>query len=261
MRPSLILDVDGTVWRCGEPLPGAVQALAELRRLGLPILFLSNNPVPAAEYAERMNRLGVPAAPAEVLTCLTLLEAELAGVPGAPLYVVADDRLQARLAEHHPVADDPAAIEIVLASGPYDLTYQRLNVAFQALRRGAAFWATNADPSVLAGAGGEVPHTAAVIGALQACTGRRLDRLTGKPSLLSAWAALERLGCGPEQALVVGDGLETDIALGRNAGMRTVLVLSGVTRQDDLTDPSTRPDYVLDSLAALPELLGRLEGG
>ncbi|OGO14857.1 MAG: hypothetical protein A2Y93_10515 [Chloroflexi bacterium RBG_13_68_17] len=255
MRPALILDVDGTVWRYGRLIPGVAEALQQLRRDGYPLLFLSNNPVPPELYADRLVGMGVPTAPSEILTCLTILEAELAQEAEAGLYVVADDRLQAHLAEGHRIAADPAAIDIVLATGPYDLTYDRLNVAFQALRRGANFWATNADPFVLARSGGEVPHTAAVIGALQGCTGRTVERMTGKPSPLSARAALERLGCGPGEAIVVGDGLDTDIALGHNAGIRTVLLLSGVTRREDLADSPVQPDFVLDSLASLPDLL------
>ncbi len=255
MRPALILDVDGTVWRYGRLIPGVAQALVRLRREGYRLLFLSNNPVPPELYADRLDELGVPTAPSEILTCLTILEGELAREPEAGLYIVADDRLQAHLAEEYRVVDDPAAIDIVLATGPYDLTYARLKVAFQALRRGASFWATNGDPFVLARTGGESPHTGAVIGALQGCTGRTVERMTGKPSPLSAQAALERLGCRPDEALVVGDGLDTDVALGRNAGLRSVLVLSGVTQGKDLLDSPLQPDFVLDSLADLPDLL------
>jgi len=255
MRPALILDVDGTVWRYGQLIPGAAEALQVLRRDGHPLLFLSNNPIPPELYAERLNALGVPVAPAEILTCLTILQAELRREPAARVYVLADDRLRKRLAETQPIAAEPASIDIVLATGPYDLTYDRLKIAFQALRRGARFWATNADPFVLAPASGEVPHTAAVIGALRGCTGRSVECMTGKPSPLSAEAALARLGCAPGEAMIVGDGLDTDIALGRNAGLRSVLLLSGVTQRKDLLDSPLQPDYVLDSLADLPDLL------
>ncbi len=258
MRPALLLDVDGTIWRYGQLIPGAAETMQFLRREGFPFLFLSNNPILPEVVVERLAGLGIPVDPQEVMTCLTILEAELRREPRARVYVLADDRLQARLAGNFPIACEPDSIDIVLASGPFDLTFDRLKVAFLALRRGARLWATSGDPFVLGRSSGEMPYTAAVIGALQGCTGRTVERMTGKPSPLSAQAALERLGCRPDQALIVGDGLDTDVALGCNTGIRSVLVLSGVTRREDLAGSPTQPDCVLESLACLPEFLRSL---
>lgn len=253
MPPALILDVDGTVWRSGRLIPGADRAIAQLRQAGHPILYLSNNPVAADTYAARLSDLGLPTEPGEVLTAfditVTALERQ---APGEKIYVLADDALQRLLERRFPVSADPEQIGIVLATGPYDLTFDRLNTAFQALRRGARLWATNADPSVVDRRYGEIPHTGAAIGALHGCTGRPVEVMTGKPSHLAAEAALERLRCAPDQAIVVGDSLDTDIELGRVAGIPSVLVLTGVTRREHLAAARAEPGRVLDSLAELP---------
>lgn len=258
MQPALILDVDGTVWRAGELVPGAGEAIARLRKMGYRLLYLSNNPLPRSSYAARLRALGLPTADQEVLTAYDVLERcllELA--PGCTIYVLAYDELQGRLARRFSMSDKPEAIDLVLATAPVDLTYDRLTIAYQALQRGARFWATNADPRIVNREGGEVPHTGAVIGALHGCTGRQVEVMTGKPSLHSARAALERLGIRSDQGLIVGDSLETDIALGRAAGIRTVLVLSGVTRPEALAASPIQPDHVLSALADLPAWLER----
>jgi arabinose operon protein AraL len=255
-RPALILDVDGTVWRSGRLIPGVEQAIAQLRQAGHRILYLSNNPVPADHYAARLTALGLPTPSADVLTALDITEAALAEqAPGERIYVLADDALREQLERSFPLATDPEQIDLVLATAPYDLTYERLNIAFRALRRGARFWATNADPSVVDQRYGEIPHTGAVIGALHGCTGRTVEVVTGKPSHLAAEAALRRLGRSPEQVILVGDSLDTDIELGRVAGIRSLLVLTGVTRRENLANGPSAPLAVLDSLADLPVAL------
>jgi ribonucleotide monophosphatase NagD (HAD superfamily) len=109
-------------------------------------------------------------------------------------------------------------------------------------------------------AGGEIPDCAAVIGAIEGCTGHPVEAVVGKPSPLMLEVALDRLGLTPAECLMVGDRLETDILMGQRAGVRTALVLTGVTRRADLASrpPGARPDYVLDALDDLLPLLDRL---
>jgi arabinose operon protein AraL len=112
---------------------------------------------------------------------------------------------------------------------------------------------------------GEVPDCAAVIGALEGCTGKQVEVVAGKPSPVMLEIALGVLGLGAGDCLMAGDRLETDILMANRAGVRSALVLSGVTRSADLRaagapeagpDGAPRPDAVLDSLADLPALLG-----
>ena len=108
---------------------------------------------------------------------------------------------------------------------------------------------------------GELPDCAAVIGAIEGCTGRRVEEVVGKPSPRMFEAALERLGLLAADCLVVGDRLETDVLMGRRAGSRTAFVLTGVSRRGDLqAHPDLQPDYVLHSIRDLPALLSRDQG-
>jgi arabinose operon protein AraL len=105
-------------------------------------------------------------------------------------------------------------------------------------------------------AGGELlPDAGAVIGALEGCSGRKLEMVVGKPSPLAAEVTLERLERPAGECVMVGDNIESDILMGRRAGMTTVLVLSGVTQREDLAHACVQPDYVLESIASLPGLL------
>jgi HAD superfamily hydrolase (TIGR01450 family) len=142
----------------------------------------------------------------------------------------------------------------VIASFDRSFDYHKLNVGFQALRRGARFWATNADATCPV-AEGEIPDAAAVIGALEGCSKRQVELVVGKPSPLIVEVALELLDRPASQCLMVGDRVETDILMGQQAGMTTALVLTGVTQRENLIYAPVQPDYVLESIAELPELL------
>ena len=98
---------------------------------------------------------------------------------------------------------------------------------------------------------GEIPDAAGMIGAVEGVTNRRVEVVVGKPNRIMLDVALERLGLPAGACLMVGDRLETDVAMGRAAGMPTALVLTGVTRREELAAASVRPDYVLESIQDL----------
>jgi HAD superfamily hydrolase (TIGR01450 family) len=141
-------------------------------------------------------------------------------------------------------------VDFVVASFDRTLTYSKLNTAFQSLRRGARLVATNSDRTCPV-IDGEVPDAAAVIGALEGCSGMHPELVAGKPSPLIIRAGLERMDLPPEECLVVGDRLETDIRMGKESGTATALVLTGVSGRDDVPHSPWRPDLVLESVARL----------
>ncbi|MEM4725049.1 MAG: HAD hydrolase-like protein, partial [Candidatus Hadarchaeum sp.] len=175
-------------------------------------------------------------------------------MPDAVVFAIGEPELSEELAADFRLSEDPDEITVVIASFDPTFDYRKLNIAFHALRRGARFLATNTDATCPLD-DDEIPDAAAVIGALEGCSGRKLELVTGKPSPLVAEAALERLGKPASQCLIVGDGLATDIVMGHHVGMTTVLVLTGVTSQADLAHAPIQPDHVLRSLADLPALL------
>jgi NagD protein len=134
------------------------------------------------------------------------------------------------------------------------LDYRKLNIAYQALLRGARFFATNIDKACPM-PGGSIPDAGATIAALEAVTGRCLELSAGKPSELILQTACAALGLPPEACVMVGDRLETDIRMGKEAGMTTALALTGVSKRSDVAGAGFPPDYVLDSLRDLLSIL------
>ncbi len=144
----------------------------------------------------------------------------------------------------------------MLGSFDRNFSFGTLWESLRALEDGVPFYGTDPDATIPVD-DGEMPGTGAVLAAMAAVAGREADAILGKPSSIAAAAAMERLDADPRNVLVVGDRLDTDIALGNRAGMETALVLTGVTDRADLadTDADTEPDHVLESLAAVETLL------
>jgi NagD protein len=255
-RPGIVLDLDGTIWVEGRLITGAFECIQWLQANEYPLLYLTNNPVRPMAYASRLTAHGLPTSPAEVITASGILKDYLAETaPGANLFILADPDVRAQFEPDFRLSEDPAVIDVVIATSPAALDYDGLTVAYRALRRGARFLATNADPSCVAPDGLEVPHAAAVIGALEASTKRKVEVVAGKPSRLAAERVLRRLDRSPAEILVVGDSLDTDVRFACENGMASVLVLTGVAQRDDLAHSSWTPVHVLDSIAGLPALL------
>lgn len=256
---GIICDLDGTVYLSGRPIPGAAAALAAIRAAGVRVLFVSNNPHrDATAYAERLTGIDIPTTADDVLTSGGVLASWLrAELPGARAYVLGEANLLAELTVAGlKVVDKATQTDVVVASFDRTFTYAKWREAFDALRAGARFVATNPDPTCPVD-GGEVPDCGGIIAALETTTGRRVEQVAGKPSPLVVDAALNRMGMAADEVLVIGDRLATDIELGRRSGLATALVLTGVTTSELLEqEEETRPTHILPSIADLPELLG-----
>jgi 4-nitrophenyl phosphatase len=251
---GVVLDLDGVVYRGLQALPGAVGFLRRLERLGIPYVFATNNSAATPEqYAERLGRLGIQVEPGRIVTSAVVAAEFLrtqAG-PGTPVFVVGGEGLRRALEEAGFSPSGPADASFVVVGLDVEFTYAKLRDACRAIRRGARFIATNRDPNLPVE--GELwPGAGALVAAIETATG--VSPVTvGKPERPLFEAALGRLRSAPEQTLMVGDQLATDVLGGRRMGMRTVLVLSGVVAeaapQGDL-----RPDLVVRDLGELDAL-------
>lgn len=253
-----ILDLDGTVYRGDKLIPGAREAIMGLRAMGKRVVFLSNKPIQSRqEYAAKLTKLGIPTPADDVINSSLVMARYLADcAPGCRAYVIGEMALVHELrAAGVEVVEDPttlgAHVDYVVIAFDRTFTYAKLNHALQAVRYGARLVATNADRTCPV-EGGEIPDAAGMIGAIEGTTGLKVELVVGKPNPMMLQTALGRLGLGRDQCLVVGDRLETDILMGKKAQMATALVLTGVTRREDLSRSAIQPDYVLDSIAALP---------
>jgi NagD protein len=257
-----ILDLDGTVWRGEVLVPGAREAIEALRGRGRRFVFLSNKPLYSRRhYADKLTRLGIPTSQEEVINSSFVLARFLSReAPGARVFAIGEPPLLEELRRAGLVlTEDPSEIQYVVAAFDRTFDYRKLEIAFQALRRGARFWATNPDRTCPV-EGGEIPDAAGVIAALEATTGRKVELIAGKPSRHMVEAALGVLDLPPHRCAMVGDRLETDIRMARENGLVAILTLTGVTRPEDLPGAAFEPDHVIGSLAELPALDRELGG-
>jgi NagD protein len=165
--------------------------------------------------------------------------------------VVGEPPLQAELrAAGFELTDDARQIDAVIASFDRTFVYHKLQIAFDAIRAGARFFATNADRYCPVPGGGQ-PDAAAIIAAIEACTNTKVEAVVGKPSARMAEAILNLLDMPPDRCIMIGDRLETDVQMGLNAGMATALTLTGATGETELAASAIRPTYVLRQLAEL----------
>jgi arabinose operon protein AraL len=250
---GFVFDLDGTVYLGERLLPGAKAAIAALRDGGRRLCFLSNKPIQSrAEYAAKLTRLGVPVEADEVINSSYVLARHLAReAPGARCFVIGEPPLVAELARAGLTSVDGPEVDYVVVAFDRTFDYRKLAVALQAVRRhGARLVGTNPDRTCPV-EDGEIPDAAGMIGAVEGVTGRRVEPIVGKPSPIMLAAALERLGLAPAECAIVGDRLETDIAMGKAAGLGTILVLTGITSAGDPAIARWKPDYVLGSLEEL----------
>lgn len=248
-----IFDLDGTVFLGDALLPTAGETIAQLRDLGRRTVFLSNNPTHTREdFAAKLTRLGLPAAPDDVInSSVVMVDFLQRHLPGGRLFVVGEEPLRNELrAAGFELTDDPQRIDAVIASFDRTFEYRKLQIAFDAIRAGARFFATNADRYCPVPGGGQ-PDAAAMIAAIEACTATQVEAVVGKPSQHTIDAILNLLGLTADRCLMTGDRLETDIQMGLNAGMDTALALTGATDEETLAESDIQPTYVIRRLGDL----------
>jgi 4-nitrophenyl phosphatase len=252
-----VLDLDGTVYRGDELIPGAAAAIDRLRTDGTRTLFFSNNPTKSrASYADRLRGLGIDVDPEWILSAGTVTTRFLATEhDDDSVFLVGSEGLREQFeAAGLSLVDDATQSDVLVASYDREFDYGDMLAGYRALDAGATFYGT--DPDLLVPHhDGMIPGSGAVINAVGGIIERDPERILGKPSEEAQRAALDVLDAPAERCLVVGDRLNTDIALGERAGMTTVLVRSGVSTDDDIEKSDVRPDYVIDSLAELDTVL------
>ena len=251
---GVVVDLDGVVYLGDEVVQAAPAALDRVRGLGVAVAFVTNNSYrPPELVVEKLHRLGVKAAPEEVLTSSQALVRMLggpAGLDGVKVMVVGGPGLRKALEAAGARLVDGSAwrdAEVVAVGFDPDLTYARVRDATLAIRAGARFVGSNPD-TTLPSPEGLWPGAGATLALLRASTGVRPE-VAGKPerALLDTAAVAN----GPGPYLMVGDRADTDLDGAHRLGWSTALVLSGVTRLADLPDLAAAPDHVLRDLGGL----------
>lgn len=251
---GFIFDLDGTIYRGDRLIPGADIVVATLRSMGKRVVFLSNKPTHTRkDYANKLSELGIPADEDHIINSSFALAQHLSErSPGCRAYVIGELPLMNELRRAGiVVVDDPGSfdgrIDYLVIAFDRTFDYAKLNHALQAVRQGARLIATNADRTCPV-EDGEIPDAAAMIGAVEGATGTKVELIVGKPNHAMLELACRSMGLSPADCLIIGDRLETDMLMGRTAGMTTALVLTGVTKREQLSASPIKPDYVLESV-------------
>ncbi len=259
---AFALDLDGTTWLGDRLLPGARELQELLDARGIPTVFVTNNSSHGRDdYVERLNALGLPTRPREVLTSG---EATIAFLrhhrPGARVFLVGTPSL---VREFHDggigLAEDPREADTVVLGFDTGLTYGKMRDLCDLVRRGVFFVATHPDVNCPV-PDGYLPDVGSFLALVEASTGRRPDEVIGKPGPRMIEVLSARLGQPPDRIAFVGDRLYTDVRMARTAGMLAVLVLSGETRVEDVTGSPCHPDLVVQDLVELHRLLAGAAG-
>jgi HAD superfamily hydrolase (TIGR01450 family) len=252
---AYMLDLDGTIYLGDHLLPGAFELVTTLRESGRQTLFLSNNTTRDPQmYADKLSRLGLPTEARHIVNPVVTIVAWLrTEAPDASVFVIGEEPLERALRDAGvTLTENPAEIDIVVASYDRGFDYRKLQIAFDALwQHGRArLVTTNPDAYCPMPGGRGEPDAAAVIAAIEASTGVRCEVNVGKPSPLMLTSALSALGVAAEDCVVVGDRLYTDIAMAVDAGVDSALVLTGESTEDMVAalPPERRPTMVLQRI-------------
>jgi arabinose operon protein AraL len=260
MFKGFIFDLDGTVYLSDALIPGADRVIRLIRESGRKVVFLSNKPIQTREdYAAKLTRLGITTGADEVINSTLVMTNYLKKhAPEARLFVVGENPFVEELRRAGlRITEEPKEIEYVIVAFDRTFDYRKLNIAFQAIKLGAHFVATNPDRTCPV-EGGEIPDCAAMIAAIEAVTQKKVEVIVGKPSPIMIQAALDVMGLKPEDCILIGDRMETDIRMGKEAGIATGIVLTGVTDEKALRESqhsSIQPDFVFQSIADVENLL------
>lgn len=250
-----VFDLDGTLYLGDHLLPGAAEAVATVRERGAHVAFLTNKPLERTEvYAAKLTDLGIPASGRDVVSSTDALTRYLrAHAPDARILPITEPLLVDLLHEagfRTVGLDQPGSADLVVVSWDRTFDYAKLHAAFRAVRNGARLVATNPDP-FCPDPDGDLPDCAAMLAAIEACTGARAEAVVGKPSPHMAATLLERLALPATDTLLVGDRLLTDVRMAHEAGMASALVLTGATGIDAVREASIIPDFVLGGVAEI----------
>ncbi len=252
---ALILDMDGVLWKNYQPIGDLPAIFERIQALGLGFIMATNNATRTpAWYLERLAQFGVHLEPWQVINSAEATAEYLRErfPQGGPVYVIGEEGLLNALKRRGFIPDEESALAVVAGLDKH-LTYEKIKRANALIRNGALFIGTNPDRTFPTPQG-QVPGAGTILAAIEAASGVA-PTVIGKPGAAMYRLALQRLGTRPEETLVVGDRLETDIAGAQNAGCPAALVLSGVTSRAAVEQWQPAPAWIAEDLTSLLELL------
>src|SRR5919107_530234 len=253
-----VFDLDGTIYLGDELLPGAERLILKLRELDKRVIFLSNNPTKDPKmYAEKLGKLGLKTPESEIVnTVVTMTQWLLENHPDATVFPISEEPLKRALAEAGiRMSENPEEIDIVIASYDRGFEYRKLQIAFDAIwfYGRAMLVTTNPDRYCPFPGGRDEPDAAAIVAAIEACTGTKCRVNVGKPDPIMLETIMDLIGLDAKDCVMSGARLYTEIRMAKAAGMPSAVVLTGETTEEDLAGEPVEnlPDFVLKRIDQL----------
>ncbi|MBD3109050.1 TIGR01457 family HAD-type hydrolase [Bacillus sp. AGMB 02131] len=242
-----LIDLDGTMYKGTEKIEAASRFVHELKKRNIPYLFVTNNSSRTPDQvAAKLTEFDIPTEPQQVFTTSQATANYIyEQKQDASVYVIGEDGIREALAVRGFTFEDEKP-DYVVTGIDRQITYEKLGKACLAVRAGAKFVSTNADIA-LPTERGFMPGNGSLTAVVSVSTGVQ-PTFIGKPEKIIMEQALEALGVKKEETIMVGDFYDTDIKAGMNAGIDTLLVLTGVTTREQLKNVEKQPTYVIDSL-------------
>ena len=253
-----VFDLDGTIYLGDELLPGARRLVLKLRELGKRVVFLSNNPTKDPEmYAQKLTNLGIETPASDIVNTVVSMTRWLSqNHPDAVIFPIGEEPLKRALRKAGiRMSEKAEEIDLVVASYDRTFDYRKLQIAFDAIwyYKRARLVSTNPDRYCPFPGGRGEPDAAAIVAAIEACTGARCEANTGKPNPIMLDIVADLTGLETSECVMTGDRLYTDIRMALDAGMASAVVLTGETTAAALADEpaSNKPTYVLERIDQL----------
>lgn len=250
MIKGYIFDMDGVIWDGDKRIPHAAERINELAAAGKKVMFLTNNTLYSrGNFVRRLRGYGISTTKEHVLISSYAAGVYIRNKKGSSrVYAMGTDDLKEELKEagHHMVE---TGADFVVVGLDRELTYRKMSIALENLLNGAELIACAPDLTYLEN--GKIrPGSGAFAKTLEMTSGSKAT-LIGKPSELIMDIAKKMMGLKPEECIVVGDKIETEIVAGKREGMKTALVLTGETNLEEAKKSEIKPDYVIKDLREL----------
>ena len=247
---SYLTDMDGVLHREGSVIPGAEEFITALREEEIPFMVLTNNSMQTPrDLSAKLVRMGLNIDPERIWTSATATAHFLSKQAGeSSAYVIGEAGLTTALHEQGWILTD-ADPDFVVLGETRTYSFEAISTAANLIRGGARFIATNPDVTG-PGPNGVIPATGAVAAMITAMTGNK-PYYVGKPNPVMMRTALNNIGAHSENTIMIGDRMDTDVKAGLEAGMRTILVRTGISDDAEIARYPYRPTTILDSVAEL----------
>jgi len=270
---ALIIDMDGVLWHGNQPIPGLDTFFCTLRERQIPFILATNNAsLTQQQYVDKLASMGVVVSSDEILTSSMATATYLSEhqpLDKRRVFVIGEAGLKEPLLEHGFTLTDLYQVDqadknivgegadIVVSGLDRQLTWDKLATATLNINAGATFYATNSDTS-LPTERGEVMGNGGILAALTAVTGVEPISI-GKPEPILYQQALAKLGTTAQQTIAIGDRLNTDILGAVNAGMRSIMVLTGISTEQDIDNVAYQPTWVMNDIREISDVLNTVE--